>query len=387
MHRNAGWLSSEGFFYSEVLGRPNNIDIAVYGMDVDADDQFFLHRAISDASDHNEFRLRIERELANEVAAARNAGCHTFIISNEHCHSRLLRSDQVQSLYSLLTPLFERVEIFCYIRPQVDLAVSLGSTLARQQRITSEYFELIRATDAYFDYHALLGRWAGIFGRDTINVAAFKSVDNAAADFVRRIGFTSWQSVANDRHNASLDVHTIAILNAVEAKPRILAGRVTRHPMPFVDSLPVVEKIKLPLRLARAIQSQFAETNRMLVAEWPLISIDDLEPKWSNYDERGNLEKLILPSPLDQYLKPLVNGFNQRNWVDDALLNLAYSQRAEARGNLPNAQAFFIKATDLAALVRQTFGSSDALNKAEKAIEKHGEVLARKLNAGNKADS
>ena len=379
LNRNSGALQEKGFFYSKSLGRPNNIDIAVYGMDLDPEDPFFLQRAIFDVDDHAAFRTKLQRDLAAEVAAARDAGCHAFVISNEHCHSRLTRADQVAPVHALLSRVFDHVEILCYIRPQVELAISLASTVARMERVTADYFEHIDAADPYYDYHALLARWTGFFGRDAMTVVPFKSVENPAADFARRLGVSNWQEIANDRINASLDVHTIAMLNAIGAQAYILPGQITRHPVPFVEDLPVIEKIKLPLVLAQRIQSQFSDVNRQLIDEWPSITSEDIEPDWSRFDHDGNLDKLLLPSPLGDYLKPLVAGFNRRSWLDGAQLNLAFSERAEARGKLQNALAFLAQARAFTGLVRQTFGTSEPLEKIEQYIEKLGERVEKNL--------
>ncbi|MDO6963698.1 hypothetical protein [Rhizobium alvei] len=370
LHQNSKALEAKGIFYAKCLGRPNNIDIAVYGMDLKPTQPFFLHRDIHDEAGHAQFKRRVEAELQAEVEAAREAGCHTYVISNEHCHSRLLKQEEVARVHGLLSRLFDRIDVICYLRPQVDLAISLASTSARQERVDATFFTRIGKGSLYYDFNALLERWANCFGEAAIVPVAFKGLSNPAADFARRIGVAEWQSIANQRSNSALDVNTIALLNAIEVGPHILPGRLTRHPVPFLDMMPVIETIRLPRDMAQALQANFASSNRQLFDHWPSIRPEDLEPDWGRFDEKGNLEKLHLTEPIPIYLKAMVDRLVMQNWVNEAQMQLAFSERAEARGNRQNASVFVATARNLTDLVRQSFPETPILLRVEADIAK-----------------
>jgi hypothetical protein len=377
LHRNSHALAQQGIVYSSALGRPNNIDIAVYGMNLRRDEPFFDQRAIFDEAGHDAYRRALAKRLAAETDEAAASGAKVFVISNEHCHSRLTTLDEVGRVHELLSPHFGDIEIICYLRPQVDLAVSHASTLARQARVTAEHFASIDATDTYFDYEKLLDRWAAWFGSAAITPVAFFGVDNPAADFARRIGADGWEQIPNDRSNSALDVNAIALLNAMEAAPHILPGRVARHPLTFAERLPVIDKLRLPQAAGRDLQAKFSRSNGRLVDKWPTISEDDLEPDWSHYDEMGNLDKLVLDDAVALQVKAMVNEFCRKNWLLEAELNLANSQRAHARGNLANARQYNELAASLADLVRLSFGETPASTRLARQINKQSELLAR----------
>jgi len=122
----------------------------------------------------------VELHRANIVEGLRselgNLGCipNTLLLSNEHCHSRLVEDGEVALLKAMLGEFVNNFRVVVYLRPQHDLAVSLYS-----QALRAGHFDIDILPDfdrmgkywvrkRYFNYLDLLTRWSAIFGVDNI---------------------------------------------------------------------------------------------------------------------------------------------------------------------------------------------------------------------------
>ncbi len=124
-----------------------------------------IHRA-EQLVQHREMAMR---NLRQEIAG-RPLGSNTLLLSNEHCHSRLIRRSEVQALHEMLAEYVDSFEVLVYLRPQHDLAASLYD-----QALKAGYFDIDVLPDfettgqrwverRYFDYDDLLTRWGDVFG-------------------------------------------------------------------------------------------------------------------------------------------------------------------------------------------------------------------------------
>jgi len=179
-------LAQAGYFVPTSLNRPSGRDrgnswlLAAYARD-DAvfDDTMRAEAAVVDAASLARFRTDIAAALGDEVAAA-PAGCHTMILSNEHCHSALPQPHEVAALRHLLDPFCAGYRVLVYLRAQAELAISVHAMAVKNGLIDTVMLprfgqptEQDWLSFGYFDYDALLNRWAGVFSAGGIDVRRY----------------------------------------------------------------------------------------------------------------------------------------------------------------------------------------------------------------------
>jgi hypothetical protein len=119
----AGYLVPRTFASTEDEDTLNHTKLALISMHERnfADDlrqqELVLDRNALDRARHDIF-MRFSAE------AERNIDCHTLVLSNEHCHSRLSMPDEVQNLKDFLDHFCEQYKIVIFLRPQHELAIS-----------------------------------------------------------------------------------------------------------------------------------------------------------------------------------------------------------------------------------------------------------------------
>lgn len=172
--RQRDWLNANGFHYPRAPGTPNHTRLFGYAVSSPA-----LAFTVKTAEEHQALRTRLEADLAAEAEAHPDK---VFLFSNEHCHSRVFAAEEVARLHGLLGRFFDRVDVLLYLRRQDELAVSLYSTLLKagtsgRELLVRRPIPALPGTapeqDLYYDYDALIERWAAAFGRDRMIVRRF----------------------------------------------------------------------------------------------------------------------------------------------------------------------------------------------------------------------
>jgi hypothetical protein len=208
-------LRASGIAYCASLGRPNNRKISVYARDSNKPDDGFAANKIDSPQEHQTFREKLAASLGEEVRRAGDEGIQTFVISSEHCHSRLTSVDMVERLRHLLVPLFEEISIICFLRPQIEMCLSFASTRAKGGAgVDSSYFD-IDDSASYYNFEILLDRWASVFGAANVYPKPFKRIGDVIAEFQGIVGSHIAAGDADYAANASVDVRSMAISNAI----------------------------------------------------------------------------------------------------------------------------------------------------------------------------
>jgi hypothetical protein len=333
MHQNANALAERGVVYSQVLGRPNNRRITFYGLDPGTPDDGLRRMGVHTAEQHAELQAQIAREAVAEIEAARAAGCTTFVISNEHCHSRLKTDQTVARVHDLLAPLFDEMHIYCLIRPQIEMAVSLTSTLSRNGGTTSRAWleREVRANNPYYDFHDLLARWSRVFGRDNITAVPFARTADTVAYFERLLGVTEAHLPRRDPANTALDYRVIALINGMNAGEP--TGREFDYVVRlFLNELPVGERLTLDLASAEALHARFEDCNAALCRDWPQIEIADVTPDWSKYPETGTVDRLDIAAEVGPFVRRILDRMRMENAMEKARRLAMTSEREMTRG-------------------------------------------------------
>ena len=336
MHENTRLLRDQGIWYAQSLGLPNNRAISVMSRAANEVEDGFHFFGLKTPEDHATFVERRTVALQKDVAAARAAGAHTFLISNEHCQSRLRTPEMVARLGALVKPIFDEIEIVVFLRPQVDKAQSLASTGSRVGLyINKDFLRKVRPRAASYNYLDLLERWAGEFGREAIKPVPFKRQPSPVAFFKEYLGLDPEVEYIPDRRvNQTLDHRVVALMNIIVGED---ASGPARDLPPvyrkfFVDEIPAKEPLTLSRGEAQAIQARFRNHNRKLAEAWPQIAQGDLAPDWQRYPEEGTFDKLDAADLTDP-LRYIISRFNGELAMSRARVKLWESREAESEGD------------------------------------------------------
>lgn len=335
LHHQCDALAQRGIHYARSLGRPNNRRICFYGLEPGTPDDQLRRDGIHTAEDHAALQLRIAADLIEEVAAARSAGCTTFVISNEHCHSRLKTMTSVQRVHDLLAPLFARIQIHCFLRPQIDLCLSLASTLSRNGGTISRGWldRELRANNQYYLFDDLLDRWSAVFGRDAITPVSFKRIPDTVAYFEQVLGVADAALPRRRPANTALDYRVMAIINGMnKADP---GARDFEYVMRlFLNELPVEERLTIDRYSAQVFQARFQPANQAVCQSWPQIEFADLRPEWRDYPQDGNIDRMGIGEEVGPFVRRILDRMRLENACEKARRMAMTSEREWANGRI-----------------------------------------------------
>ena len=184
--------------------------------------------------DVKEWRVRVEENLSREIAALSHQPENplTLLLSNEHCHSRLVTREEVHYLRQFLDRFTDETRIIVYLRPQHELAISLYD-----QALKVGWHDIDVLPDfighrsrwvdrLYFEYDKLLERWAAEFGQDKISVRLYSKEhlegNDVIQDFMNVISCSTDRLQVPANTNVSLSAECQIALNAIN---RFVASR------------------------------------------------------------------------------------------------------------------------------------------------------------------
>lgn len=172
LYANRKALTEKGFGVLTSIGKGNNRRLVSYGMsETRLNDDYFTALGIATGEQKKEHDDEIETLFENELLELQKKDCHTILISSEHFHSRCENEEEIQKIKDILIKYFNEIKVVCYLRPQVDMATSLYTTVLRSGSIASfeEFIENhCRVENAYYNYDLLLEKWSNIFGKHSI---------------------------------------------------------------------------------------------------------------------------------------------------------------------------------------------------------------------------
>ncbi len=273
--------------------------------------------------------------MPKNARSSKGSGASLFVISDEHCHSRLKSIAGIQRVHDLLYPLFDNVKLWCFLRPQIDMCVSLVSTLAAGGiKVTRDLFQrFMREQDYYFNYNALLSNWATVFGKENLVPIPFKRNRDTVRYFVESLSLDPDQFAPPERMNTALDYRAIALSSAMELPPYLPNGHPNRNGGFFIEYLPIQEKLKIDRDFATQLQSNFAASNGALTRTWAQITRDDLEPDPADHPVVGNLDNIARADEFGAYFRFVVERFNALLWLKRSECSEALSRVEELTGN------------------------------------------------------
>ncbi len=341
-------LAAHGVCYSQSLGPENHRKLYLWALPPDQEDDGYAHSGLNAPAARQVFRRTLPGQFAKEVAQARDKGAHSFVISNEHCHSRLTDEAALLRMRDFLAEHFDDIEILCSLRPQIDVAVSLASTWARGFPVTRAFFDTVVPQNVYYNYLALYERWVRVFGAKRITLLPYHRDPDMSRYLLGRLGLPETGLVVPPRQNEALDVRVMALANAIHAA-KDKQGKVMLNNM--ISKLSCTERLQPGLDRAREVQAQFAQSNAALAQISPDLTAEDLEPDWARYNKPPNLYLLDQPCVFPDHLVEILGQYQQQSTLAQARELAATAERALARSNPEAARDFLAQARkQLAAL-------------------------------------
>ncbi|MFT6051617.1 MAG: hypothetical protein ACI9B9_001260 [Halioglobus sp.] len=205
------------------VGESNNRLLPAAFMDEEKVDDLLRALKHKDLRARRRWRSKVLKNFEKEVAKARKKS-DVFIVSCEHFHSRLLSLAEVSHLADFLRPLFNKIDIICYLRRQDQMAVSrysqalraghvLGAPVPRADRIFQGHLP------PYFDYESLLDRWSTAFGESSVQPSIYSPSHllegNVVLDFLQKadmgINAHDMPMVVHANSSLSLEAQTVLL--------------------------------------------------------------------------------------------------------------------------------------------------------------------------------
>lgn len=342
LHRNDVALASHGIYYSKCFGRPTNRKLSVVACGEERPAEALSLYGIRTPKEHNQFRNSVVRSFQEEIKALPRGKNNTYIISNEHCHSRLITAENVEWVRDLLAPHFSSVRILCFLRPQVDLLLSRLSTASRFGVLVNRDRCTISGEDPYFNYLELYLRWSHWFHE--VNFVPYRRNPDIISYLAGYLELVRSDFEEPKASNATLDYRTIALKNNI-ALQGVRNGKRFFNRQDFTEDFPTEVRLSIGRAEAKRIQAKFEKQNRKLVGLCDDIEAVDLEPDWAKYPVEGNIDKVgeVIFKP---QLRRMVVRFNVELWLERARTKLTETQLAIARQDRVKAERLLKLAKD-----------------------------------------
>lgn len=346
--------------------------LAIFAQGFQPQDDGFIQAGISDEAAYT----RVKKEFVSIFDAEIKAQpANDWVLSSEHLHSRLTTQTQVNTLARFLKPYFEAITVYIHVRPQVDMARSLASTVVRGGGKTGlGFFDAIDETAPYYNFHSLVSRWVAGFGAENITVVPYKRQPDFQGYLLGRLGLDAAGFSPVLRANESLDWRVMALLSAIHPYRQNLFA--DRGLPAALEEFPCVEPLHIGLKVAQGIEQRMQKSNAALIAVRPELQAGDLTPDWADYNQPENLSMINQPVGFAEPLAVVLSQMQIRIKQERCMTRLAECERAMARGNYQRARSKLSKARD----IMQEIACEESVEKAL------GIMLARAGNLHKKLE-
>lgn len=191
---NRNSLVERGIYTSNKFGSGNHRKIVNYFRS-EFDDYQQWFRIRTERQNRKHFS-GFEREFKAEFEKARSSGCHRFLITSEHFHSRLVKKEEIERLHEFLSGIFEKVYVISYFREQTGLCRSAYSTYAENGGTLAfkDYIQTVSPENDYFNHLNISDKWSRIFGKEYFDANLFEKRyfrnGSILIDFAEKIGLS-----------------------------------------------------------------------------------------------------------------------------------------------------------------------------------------------------
>lgn len=333
LYKNESELNSRGFFYPyKSCGLISNYRLVLFSLDQPDEGLAVMEKARaararwtqSEAPCSQEWKTKFANEHEKHIKQLRKGlSTSTVVYSSEHFHSRVHKVEEIRELKTYLDTLYDSVEVCLYMRRQDRLAISAHNTAIQGGRSSSFSFSDIKGTPNYYNYHALINRWAQVFGSENIHPNIYRPSlmegGNVVHDFVKKfvyagdIAETQFKFIEGDRSNPRLSYSALCTLvefNKLTEDDPLLEGHAkTKLRKKLIDALHGLKDEYgelLPQRdSAINFYDRFREANQMILDKWPAMGAfsDEFDMYTASANTHPNIDSKTL---LSNTLKPLL---------------------------------------------------------------------------------
>lgn len=176
LYQNRRRLNKAGFHYLQSGAARNSRALASFCTSDHKGDDFLASIGVVSSKEKAKFKRDYIKDFRVEIKSLPKH-IHTVIISSEHLHSRTNSHEEVNTVYELLSPLFSKIKIVCYIREQLATSVSLYSTAIKSGKVTpfNKFLLNCKPDNIYYNYYEMLNNWNNIFGLESLDISLFDS--------------------------------------------------------------------------------------------------------------------------------------------------------------------------------------------------------------------
>lgn len=291
LHHNTLELQHQGVWICQSFEIPNHFGIVVMGAGLEAWPDLLNPVAVHDEGSLARYTKLKLRELDEEIESARHAGCHSFLVTSEHLHSRIRNPEQAKRISSILTPRFSDIECVLFFRPQADLSKSVQSNHIRWGKFISRDTFLETAQGHNYNYWKIYNIWKTAFSKRPLIVPYRKNP--SVVDWFCNFLSINKNKTKNPRIRTKTGVteNSAAILNALtDILP--LGPKFVDLRERIISQTAGGEKLTFSKADADIITQRFHDGNQKLCTEITCLALADLEPAADDYPDVGNVETL-----------------------------------------------------------------------------------------------
>lgn len=271
LYINRKLLKKNKVLYPESFKFSNHIEMAVCFQSFNPNSELYSVLGLEvNAEKVSEFKSDFLKKLNKEIL---DSNCDTVIISNEHLHSRIKSTVEIDEIYKWAYSIFSDVNIVVYLRQQFDLAVSHFSTTLKTGGKTTNVLPQNAEKNSYYNYYMLINLWHSKFKKIIVNRFEKKALINESVvdDFVyKNINEIQCNNlIKNKNSNKSLGAKSLSFLYHInKTEPFIKEGKINsnrRHLVRFLEEINLKDdKIHLDCKDANEFQGVFFDSNSRL---------------------------------------------------------------------------------------------------------------------------
>lgn len=223
LRQNREQLLKSSILVSNYSASGNNFHLAVASYAKFRADGLTRQLSIGSEAELQKFRQATIQALAGEI---KSTAPEKVILSSEHFQSRLLGTDDIALLRSLLEEAgCQNIRVLLYLRDPLKIAMSHhGMAIKKGIHVTEEFYRPEhRRISHIIDHKKTLSNWAAVFGEANIDVRLYpegQSGDVLIADFLAAAGISPNQLDLSKQELRNVNLNALALesLNRVNAK-------------------------------------------------------------------------------------------------------------------------------------------------------------------------
>lgn len=271
---NREYLKSIGIDYPDCFLLSNHVELACIAQNYNSSSE--LYSVVGFLGEENTINDRISRFKKKLRDYVKNSNCEDFVFSNEHLHSRIKSSAEIERLSEFLYEIFDRVTIVVYFREQLELAISHYSTAVKGGEIRDFFIpDVSDEIPYYYDFQKIIDNWNVFDGLVIREFDRNKLIGgDVVQDFSSLITEKNLEMISMPESNGSLGASTIELLKAINLNiPFMKNGRLNParfRLVYFLEKLADNSPIVVNERDAIAFREHFKSMNKNIAVKFGL---------------------------------------------------------------------------------------------------------------------